>query len=150
MTSQILKTGQIMDKSGKPKKILIAPNGDHRTNYNGKCTSVHILVAKKHLPNPQNLKYVLHLDGNKANNNVTNLTWVNKSDLQNINCRLNKIKSIDPSKLELAKINLSKKPCQHLKPKKQETSNPIILKFKEAKAKLLKIKFLNYQKNQSA
>ena len=37
---------------------------------------VHILVASTFLPNPNNYTNVLHIDGNKINNNCTNLRWI--------------------------------------------------------------------------
>lgn len=42
---------------------------------------VHRLVAEAFLPNPDDLRQVNHIDGNKANNALTNLEWV--SPLQN-------------------------------------------------------------------
>ena len=40
-----------------------------------KTLKVHRLVAKKFLPNPDNLPIVMHLDNNKLNPHVTNLKW---------------------------------------------------------------------------
>ena len=48
-----------LSKNGKVKKI-----------------QVHCLVAQTFIPNPKNKPEVNHIDGNKQNNNVTNLEWV--------------------------------------------------------------------------
>ena len=72
------------DGSGKTK--LMHPYKVHgylriRIFKNGSCSSVgvHRLVARAFLPNPKNLTIVNHLDGNKANNIVTNLEWCTQS-----------------------------------------------------------------------
>lgn len=41
---------------------------------------VHRLVAKSFIPNPLNLGYVNHIDGNKLNNDISNLEWVTASE----------------------------------------------------------------------
>ena len=51
-----------------------------RLLHNGKRKShlIHRLVAKAYLPNENNLAEVNHIDGDKTNNNVDNLEWVNR------------------------------------------------------------------------
>ncbi len=36
---------------------------------------IHRLVAQTFIPNPNNLPFVNHIDGNRANNHVSNLEW---------------------------------------------------------------------------
>nr|QBK88364.1 MAG: HNH endonuclease [Mimivirus LCMiAC01] len=46
--------------------------------YNNKCYQkcVHRLLAIHFIENPNNYKYIHHIDGNKLNNNLKNLMWV--------------------------------------------------------------------------
>ena len=37
--------------------------------------SIHMLVAKHFVPNPNNYKFVRHRDGDKTHNNYQNLEW---------------------------------------------------------------------------
>lgn len=65
-------TGQT-DKDGY-KTVLINKKGVR------KVLKVHRLVAKAFIPNPENKPQVNHKNGNKENNNYTNLEWVTGSE----------------------------------------------------------------------
>ena len=51
-----------------------------RWNHKQKNKSVHRLVAEAFLPNPDNLPYVHHKDGNRLNNKLDNLEWVSAAE----------------------------------------------------------------------
>ena len=57
------------DRDGYPSVDLYSC-GERKTKR------VHRLVAETFLPNPDNKSEVNHIDGNKHNNNVSNLEWV--------------------------------------------------------------------------
>lgn len=46
----------------------------------GKVFPVHKLVASSFIPNPYELPTINHIDGNKLNNNVSNLEWASYKD----------------------------------------------------------------------
>jgi len=52
--------------------------GYRRVRLQGKTFKVHRLVAEAFIDNPDNLPYVVHIDGDKNNNNITNLRWSDK------------------------------------------------------------------------
>ena len=63
---KILKAGK---RAGEYKFVVLCKMG------NGHSVSVHRLVARAFLPNPQNLPEVNHKDESPANNAVENLEW---------------------------------------------------------------------------
>lgn len=93
MTKQIANyENYIIDEDGNvfntiTKKYLKGSIGEHNYKYyrlskgnKKKMFYAHRLVAEAFIPNPDNLPVVNHIDGNKANNNVSNLEWVSYSE----------------------------------------------------------------------
>lgn len=58
-------------------KVTLTKNGESRKLY------LHRLVAIQFLNNPGNLPQVNHIDGNKLNNQVSNLEWCTRQENQN-------------------------------------------------------------------
>lgn len=71
---------------GKVKKAFVTPKGYLRTQLvkggQAKNFMVHRLVATAFLDNPENLPEVNHRDGNKKNNQISNLEWATECDNQ--------------------------------------------------------------------
>ena len=72
------QTGRIMPQTQQPS----GRNGERRyfavmLSHNNKsfCRKVHRMVAEAFIPNPDNLPEINHKDGNRANNQVSNLEW---------------------------------------------------------------------------
>jgi len=56
------------------KYVSLSKNGFTR-NF-----TIHNLVAKAFIDNPLNKRYVEHIDGDKSNNNITNLQYTTQSE----------------------------------------------------------------------
>ena len=67
-------------------KVIATFNGKgyRRIRIQGKTFKVHRLVATAFIPNPDNLPYVLHKDGNRENNVYTNLEWSDRQSNHNL------------------------------------------------------------------
>lgn len=71
--------GKIIGKMGKIITGHITTKGYVRIS-NGKTKKfLHRLIAETFIPNPHNYPQINHIDGNKQNNNVTNLEWCDNS-----------------------------------------------------------------------
>lgn len=81
---KITKDGTVYGKYGKKLIGHIDRCGYHEValSRNGryKWHLTHRLVAEAYIPNPNNLPFVNHIDGNKLNNNVDNLEWCTRSE----------------------------------------------------------------------
>ena len=56
-------------REDKYKRIELRKDNKKKSHY------LHRLLAEAYIPNPDNLPYVNHIDGNKHNNNLGNLEW---------------------------------------------------------------------------
>ena len=75
-------------KGSKPYSKRITSGGSSGDGYKTfevrnckgvKKTTIHRLMAKTFIPNPNEYKIVNHKDGNKKNNNIDNLEWCTRS-----------------------------------------------------------------------
>lgn len=69
--------------TGRIKKLKLRhdTNGYVSVTLSGQRSyRVHRLVAEAFIPNPENKPEVNHIDGNKQNNNVSNLEWCSHSE----------------------------------------------------------------------
>lgn len=76
----IADSGELLSyRNGKRRvlKPMVSSKGYLKYWRNGKSFSIHQAVAKAFIPNPDKKEQVNHIDGNKANNDVSNLEWVN-------------------------------------------------------------------------
>ena len=74
---------QMLVKGGFVKPV-VSKDGYLRVRLNSTVKNtmyfVHRLVAQAFIPNPDNRPQVNHIDGNKLNNDVSNLEWVTAKD----------------------------------------------------------------------
>lgn len=82
----VTRMGQVWSETSKKfLKPTLANNGYRVVNLpyapgKYRVHSVHRLVAKAFIPNPNNLPKVLHGDNDRSNNSVDNLRWGTQSD----------------------------------------------------------------------
>ena len=72
--------GKVFSKGSKKELLFDKSSRYFRISLKGIKYLVHRLVAQYFIPNPNNLPVVRHLDGDKENNDVSNLAWGTHSD----------------------------------------------------------------------
>lgn len=79
---KVSNLGRVQDKNGNIKNSYINNKGYCCLSlYKQGVTShptLHRVIANAFIENPNNLPQINHIDGNKRNNNVTNLEWCNQ------------------------------------------------------------------------
>lgn len=75
--------GRIKTPKGKISNIDVRTHAT--VNIGNKTYYLHRIIAETFVPNTENKPVVIHIDGNKLNNNMNNLKWATKSEasLQN-------------------------------------------------------------------
>lgn len=78
---KVSKDGQVMNvRKNKTIKPLLNIYGYYSVRLhkdgNRRTAFVHRLIAQAFIPNPDNKSEVNHIDGNKLNNDISNLEWV--------------------------------------------------------------------------
>lgn len=69
------------------------------------CERVHVIYAHCFIPNPNNYKYVNHIDSNKTNNSLENLEWCTNS--YNVKHSYNNGNNTNPIKIEVRTLENS-------------------------------------------
>ena len=84
-TIAVREDGFVKNISGRTRAKKYWWTGNNCEGYltvgiNRKQYKIHRLVATIFIPNPENKEQVNHIDGNKANNSVSNLEWSTRNE----------------------------------------------------------------------
>lgn len=79
---EVSNSGEVkVKKTGKAKPSSLV-NGHPKVKLKGKTEYISKLVAEEYIPNPEQKENVIHLDGDKKNNDISNLVWATHSEAQ--------------------------------------------------------------------
>lgn len=77
----VYSSGEVWNKIRKRFMTLCKhPNGYLQVWIAPKRKLHHRLIAECFIPNPHNKPHINHIDGNKVNNDISNLEWVTSSE----------------------------------------------------------------------
>ncbi len=114
----------------------------HVVQVSGKRTAryIHKLVAETFIKKEnEEQSYVLHIDFNKLNNNVSNLIWANKKERYVLQCNSPKFKnSVGNSKLTAGRVKMIKKKLNN--PNRKTRMKMIAKQFGISEMQLYRIK----------
>lgn len=99
---EISKCGLIRNKSSKKILKQNTKNGYNTVNLSNKTVSIHRLVAFTFLEKIGGKDYVNHIDGNKLNNNYSNLEWVSQKENVQHSVEMNLIKPFTRKVVQLS------------------------------------------------
>lgn len=82
-TFSLIRLGKPITRHCQRRKLSpLKWDGTLKVKIKGNSYHIHRLMARAWLPNPENKPVVFHKDGNKHNNNLNNLIWLDYSELR--------------------------------------------------------------------
>lgn len=82
-TFLLKRMGKLIKRHCKRRKLTpLKWDGTLKVKISGSSYHIHRLMARAWLPNPEEKSVVFHKDGNKFNNKLDNLEWIDYAELK--------------------------------------------------------------------